>query len=77
MKTYKVPIIIERHESLNIEAQTLDEAIQMVDEFTNRDIEKHLISPSSRMNDYPIPKHAHVDIDWDMVEEYNPVDRGV
>ena len=77
MKTYKVPIIIERHESLNIEAQTLDEAIQMVDEFTNRDIEKHMIGSSNRMNDYPIPNYAHVDIDWDMVEEYNPVDRGV
>ena len=77
MKTYKIPIIIERHESLNVEANSMDEAIQIVDEFTNRDIEKHMIGPSSRMNDYPVPKNAHVEIDWDLVEEYNPIDGGV
>jgi len=75
MKTYKIPIIIERLETLNVQANSMDEAIQQVESLGNRDIEKYMIE--RWRHDYPIPKHAHVEIDWDLVEEYNPTDGGV
>ena len=69
MALYKVPIVIERYQVLEVKAPNLDEAILLVEEGTNKDISEygvdgtplvHLISPDS-----------HVEIDWDLVDSVN------
>jgi len=65
MKTFSVPIIIERFETLKVEAPTLDEALSIVEESTNKDLNK------SHLSSYTIPSSAHVEIDWDLVDTVN------
>jgi len=77
MKPYKIPIIIERYESVSVNANTLDEAIQMVEGFSYKDIEKHMTPHCIFCEGYQIPKHSHINIDWDLVENYNPAEGGV
>lgn len=80
MAHYKVPIIIERFEVLHVDASTLDSAITMVEDGT----QKGWSGMSATLYDkIPSLLHItdistpHINIDWDVVdgmnEEHDPM----
>ena len=69
MALYKVPIVIERYQVLEVKAPNLEEAILLVEEGTNKDISKYGVDGTPLV--YPISPDCHVEIDWDLVDSVN------